>query len=168
LFSRTAVIHPMDGIPTLGFRVANERGNHVADAQMRVAIMRSETTVEGHAMLRMRDLVLVRDRSPAFQRTWAVMHPIDEKSPLYGKTPEDLAKDQTELIVTLTGIDDTTGQMIQARHAYVDDEIQWGARHVDVLGRAENGKIRLDYSKFHETKPTKPTETFPYPHRDHA
>ena len=163
LFSRVAVIHPMDGLPTLGFRVANERGNHVADAQMRVAVMRYETTSEGHGMLRMHDLVLTRDRSPAFQRTWAVMHAIDEKSPLHGKTPDDLARDQTELIVTLTGIDETTGQTIQARHAYLDDEIHWGARHVDVLGRNETGRIRLDYSKFHDTHATKPTESFPYP-----
>jgi inward rectifier potassium channel len=163
LFSKVAVIHPMEGVPTLAFRVANERGNHVADAQMRVAIMRSETTREGHTMLRMHDLVLVRDRSPAFQRTWAVMHVIDEKSPLYGKTPHQLDADQTEIIVTLTGLDATTGQTIQARHAYLDDEIVWGARHVDVLSRTEKGKIRLDYSKFHDTKPTKPTETFPYP-----
>ena len=163
LFSRTATIQPMNGVPTLGFRVANERGNHVADAQLRVALMRSETTTEGQTMLRMHDLVLARDRSPAFQRTWAVMHTIDEKSPLYGKTPEQLAAEQTEIIVTLTGIDDTTGQLIQARHSYLDEEIRWGARHVDVIGRSEQGKFRLDYSKFHDAAPTKPTETFPYP-----
>ena len=164
LFSKVAVIHPMDGVPTLMFRVANERGNHVADAQMRVAVMRQETSSEGHGMLRMRDLILARDRSPAFQRTWAAMHTIDEKSPLHGKTPKDLAADQTEIIVTLTGIDETTGQTIQARHAYLDDEIRWGARHKDVLGRNDEGKLRLDYSRFHDTEPTKPTEAFPYSH----
>ena len=64
--------------------------------------------------------------------------------------------------MTLTGIDDTTGQTIQARHAYLDEEIEWGTRHVDVL-RSEDGKLRLDLSKFNDTVPTKPTDTFPYP-----
>src|SRR5690242_4788484 len=36
LFSRVAVITPFDGVPTFMFRTANQRGNQVLDASMRV------------------------------------------------------------------------------------------------------------------------------------
>ena len=55
-----------------------------------------ERTREGVVYYRMRDLRLERDRSPALARSWTVMPPIDESSPLHGATPETLARDEVE------------------------------------------------------------------------
>src|SRR5262249_22633364 len=122
-FSRHVTISPVDGVPTLSFRVGNERGNTIVDAMVRVALVRTETTVEGVLFYRMYDLHLVRERSPAVSRSWNVFHRIDEGSKLYGATPESLKKEETELIVTIIGIDDTSLQPVHARHRYIDDEI---------------------------------------------
>src|SRR5262249_19803344 len=43
-FARQAVIAPMDGIPTLMVRVGNQRGNHIIDAHVRIALIRTERT----------------------------------------------------------------------------------------------------------------------------
>ncbi|MGZ3458292.1 MAG: ion channel [Archangium sp.] len=166
LFSRTAVISPLNGVPTLSFRISNERGNHIVEAQVRVSILRKERTLEGLKLYRMRDLALVRDRSPAFLRTWTVLHPLTPDSPLHGATPESMQEDDTQLLVTLTGIDGTSAQTIHARHAYLNDEVEWGAQHVDILSELDDGRIQLDLSKFHDTVPTVPTDTFPYPRRE--
>ncbi|MCI0572749.1 MAG: ion channel, partial [Myxococcaceae bacterium] len=66
LFSRVAVISERNGQLTLMFRVANERTNHVVEAQMRVALLREERTREGERLRRIIDLPLVRERSPMF------------------------------------------------------------------------------------------------------
>ncbi|MGZ3423116.1 MAG: ion channel [Polyangiales bacterium] len=162
-FSERVTISPIDGVPTLTFRVGNERRSTIVDAMVRVALVRTEITAEGVLFYRMYDLPLVRERSPAVTRSWNVFHRIDENSLLFGATPESLKKSEAELIVTLVGIDDTSLQPVHARHRYVDTEVLWGARQADILTEREDGKLVLDIRRFHETVPTKPTEGFPYP-----
>jgi inward rectifier potassium channel len=41
--------------------------------------------------------------------------------------------------------------------------MQWNRRLADVLHEREDGKLVLDVRKFHDTVPTEPTATFPYP-----
>jgi inward rectifier potassium channel len=163
VFARHAVIGPMDGVPTLMLRVGNERGNAILEAAIRVVVTRTEHLKEGTTFYRLYDLKLARERSPAMARSWTVLHPITPESPLFGATPESLKKDEIELMVTLVGTDDTSLQPVHARHRYVDGEIEWGARHADILSEDEHGDIVLDVRKFHDVLPTKPTEGFPYP-----
>ena len=163
LFSRQAVIHPLDGVPTLSFRIANERASYVVEAQVRVSLMRTERSKEGIILYRMRDLTLVRDRSPAFLRTWTVLHEITPDSPLHGRTPEALEAEDAQIIVTLTGIDGASSQTIHARYAYLTEDVRWGARHVDILTELEEDRLQLDFDRFHDVMPTEPQEGFPYP-----
>jgi inward rectifier potassium channel len=120
-------------------------------------------TLEGHVFYRMADLTLVRDRSVAVTRSWTVLHRVDEASPLFGATPESLAKDDAELIVSLSGTDDTSYQPVHARRTYEHTDVLWGARHADVLSETPDGNLTLDVRRFDEVEPTKPTDTFPYP-----
>ncbi len=162
VFSRQAVIAPMNGVPTLMMRVGNARQSIIAEATVRVAMVRTELTDEGTTFYRLVDLPLSRERSPALARSWTVLHPIDDKSPLYKATPNTLEKDEVEIMVSVVGTDDTSLQPVHARHRYFDKDILWGARHVDVLSFREDGMMVLDVSKFHETTATKPT-AFPFP-----
>ncbi len=162
-FSRVVAIGPMDGVPTLMLRVGNERGNSILEATVRLAMMRTERLREGTTFYRMIDLPLARERSPAMARSWTVLHPIDEKSPLHGMTPERAARDELELIVTVVGTDDTSLQPVHARRRYVDREIAWGARHADVLSEDAGGNLILDVRRFHDIVPTEPIEGFPFP-----
>ncbi|MGZ3460334.1 MAG: ion channel, partial [Archangium sp.] len=109
LFSKVAVIAPRNGVPTFMFRAANERVNHIVEAQMTVALLRTEHTLEGERIRRIIDLPLVRSQSPVFMLSWTVMHPVTPDSPLFGATPESLAEQQAEVIVTLTGMDEAMG-----------------------------------------------------------
>ncbi|TMA41548.1 MAG: ATP-sensitive inward rectifier potassium channel 10, partial [Deltaproteobacteria bacterium] len=109
-FAESATISPFDGVPTLMFRLGNERASQVIEATVRVVLVRTERTSEGVVYYRMRDLRLERDRSPALARSWTVMHPIDASSPLHRATPETLARDEVELILTIVGIDETSAQ----------------------------------------------------------
>ncbi len=162
-FAKHAVIGPMDGLPTLMLRVGNERGNAILEATVRVVLIRTEKLKEGSTFYRMLDLKLSRERSPAMSRSWTVMHPITPDSPLYGATPESLARDEVELIVTVVGTDDTSLQAVHARIRYTDDQILWGARHADILSETSNGQMVLDVRKFHHVEPTAAFDGFPYP-----
>src|SRR5262249_12866722 len=117
-FAEFATISPFDGVPTLMFRVGNERASQIVEATVRVVMVRTEHTAEGVLFYRMHDIRLERDRSPAIARAWIVMHRIDETSPLHGATPESLERDEAEFTLTVVGIDETSAQNIHARYAY--------------------------------------------------
>ena len=153
MFSKVAVIAPYDGIPTLMFRAANQRGNFILEAQIKVSLVRNEITQEGNFMRRFYDLELVRRESPAFSLSWTVMHQINESSPLYNETPESLQEKIAELIVTLTGLDETISQTVHSRYSYISEEILWNMRFVDILSFTPDGKRVVNMSHFHDVIP---------------
>ena len=149
LFSDVAVICPYDGVPHLMLRLANERGNRIVDADIRLVALRKEKSQEGHEMRRFHDLALLRHRVPMMQLTWTVMHRIDEKSPLYNATPQSLRDGDVELIVSLTGLDETLSQTIHARYSYLPEEHHL-QRHVRgyFKERSDDGRIRSGLPAF--------------------
>jgi inward rectifier potassium channel len=153
LFSNVAVIAAQDGVPTLMLRAANQRHNQVLEAQVRMTLVRNVVTRDGEFMRRFYDMRLVRSQTPIFVLTWTAMHPIDEDSPLYGMTPEELEEVEAEIVVTLTGLDETFAQTIHTRHSYIASEIVWNARFADILSRLPDGRRAVDYHRFHEVVP---------------
>jgi inward rectifier potassium channel len=162
-FSNKLTISPMNGVPTLVLRLGNERSNIIAEARMRLGLVRTEVTQEGMTIYRLQDLALVRDSTQMLGRGWTVMHVIDESSPLFGLTPEALAANEMEFLASVVGTDDVSLQPVHGRQRYLDTDVVWGARHVDILTETADGNIQMDVRKFHEVTPTAPTATFPYP-----
>jgi inward rectifier potassium channel len=150
IFTRIAVITLYDGVPTLMFRVANERQNWILEAEIRVTVVKNEFNQEGQMMRRFYDIPLVRSQSPLFALSWTVMHAIDENSMLYGLTYENMIDSEMEILVTLTGTDETLYQNIYARHSFVASEILWNMRFVDIVTKMRDGRRCVDYTKFHD------------------
>jgi inward rectifier potassium channel len=156
LFSSIAVIALHDGVPTLMFRMGNERRNQILHAEVQVTLLRAERTPEGMTMWRQHDLKLVRGHSSFFSLSWTIFHPIDEKSPLREETEESLIAGDAEIVVLLAGVDEVLSQTVYARHAYEAAEIKWGYRFADVLvsdGTGGDERVVIDYSRFDEVEP---------------
>ena len=153
VFSNVAVVTPFDGVPTLMFRAANQRGNSILDAEATVSLASRKVTLEGIEMRRFEELKLVRNRTSLFALSWTVMHAIDEKSPLYGLTEDNLADNEVEILVMLSGVDDTLADRIYARHSYGSEDIHFDRRFADVLSTTPGGRRVVDLNRFHDTEP---------------
>jgi len=96
-------------------------------------------------------LPLERNQVTFFPLSWTVVHPIDDASPLAGKTPKDLAQTQAEILVLLSGIDETFEQTVHARSSYRADEIVWNARFRSMfLPTDSRSRISVDIRQVHE------------------
>ncbi len=153
VFSKVAVIASFEGTPTLMFRAANQRANVIYDATVTVSLARQVTTKEGHVMRRFEELSLMRKRTPLFALSWTVMHRIDETSPLFGLDRDALFDMEAEIIVMLSGTDETLADVIYARHSYTPEEIFPERRFVDVLSVTGAGRRLVDLTRFHDTEP---------------
>ncbi|MEZ4224841.1 MAG: low temperature requirement protein A [Polyangiaceae bacterium] len=153
LFSRSLVLTTMDGQPTLMLRAGNARGNEVVDATVTLTVLLDEISPEGHHLRRLRDLTLARARTPMFLLSWSIMHVIDEQSPLFGMDFDNPNLPITSVVVTLMAHDGTYGQTIYARHVYAPEDIRLRHHFVDVISELEDGRLMIDYGRFHDTEP---------------
>ena len=156
MFSKNAVICKRDGELCLLFRVGDMRRSHIVEAHVRAVLIKKRVTLEGEVMplyqheLQMSDI----EGECKLFLVWPVIieHRIDERSPFWEMSAEDLHREQFELIVILEGIVESTGMTTQARTSYLPGEILWGHRFERLVTfQKENGEYQIDYSRFHST-----------------
>ncbi len=134
---------PYQDQSSIQFRIVNQRPNILMDLEANLVLM----TVEGppgKLTRRYQSLKLERDRVYFLPLTWTIVHPLDETSPLYGKTAEDLERLQAEFVILIKGFDDTFSQTVHARYSYRYDELQWQAKFQPAFEIDENGDMVLN------------------------
>jgi inward rectifier potassium channel len=153
LFAEHPVVAIHQGQPTLMIRVANARNNTISQATARLWLFRLETTAEGSLYRRYHELLLDRHEHPMFMLSWSLFHTIDETSPLYHTTPDDLAAVEASFTLNVSGVDDISAQYLHARQVYSHRDIRWKHRYRDITSTSQQGRLLIDYSKFHDTVP---------------
>jgi inward rectifier potassium channel len=148
LFSEVIVVRDVDGVPTLMLRAANQRHNLIYSAQAQLSLI-ADSDLAGVRMRRFIDLPLERGSNPVFALSWTIMHPIDEASPLRPWLDDPANAGDGEIVVVLSGFDESSGQTIHGRWGYGPEDIRWNARFTDIIGVAGDGVRTIDYGKFH-------------------
>lgn len=148
-FSDKLVVAPYQDITALEFRVVNRRPNILIDAEAKIMLMTVET-VEGVPRRQFDVLKLERDKVLFLATPWTIVHPIDSESPLFGKTAEDLAHMQAELLISIRAYDDTFAQSVQQRYSYRHDEWVWGRRFAPAFYVGPEGDLVIQLDKLGE------------------
>ncbi len=155
VFSDRAVIAPYRNITGLMFRLTNGRANQLIELEAKVLFTRMEGDSRQYDQLD-----LERKRLVFFPLSWTIVHPIDEKSPLYGMTSQDLADKDAEILVLLSGIDETFSMTVHARTSYKPPEIVVGQRFVNIYNPVrDDGTVSIDVSKLGETETAEAVDT---------
>jgi inward rectifier potassium channel len=145
-FSENALLTPYQDRTSLQFRLVNLRSNVLIDLQASVLLM----TVEGppgQLTRQFRPLSLERDQIYFFPLTWTVVHPINEESPLFNKSPQELEQLQAEVLILIKGFDDTFSQTVNARYSYRYDEFAWGAKFRPAFEIDADGQMVVDVDR---------------------
>jgi inward rectifier potassium channel len=151
LFSRRAVVAPYNNGRALMFRIVNRRCNEIIQLEAQVLISSMDPDGRGGTVRRYLPLPLERNKVTFFPLSWTIVHPIDAASPLAGKTAEELELTQSEILVLLSGTDETMEQTVHSRSSYRADEIVWNARFRSMFLPAGPGSpVSVDVSRVHE------------------
>ena len=151
LFADHPVVTNHDGKPTLMLRLANERHNIISNATAKLWLFKNIVSMEGEQLRRFYELELTQNQNPGLALSWTLYHVLDEKSPLYGVSADDLEAFNASLVVVVTGYDVVAAQTVQARKLYDYPDVRFGHRYADIIGTSEDGRLRIDYGRFHET-----------------
>jgi inward rectifier potassium channel len=88
-------------------------------------------------------LELERTKVESLPMSWTVVHPIDDKSPFYGFTEDDMKNADTELYVMLRGFDDVFSNYVQQRTSYTFNEILFNRKFVPMYRESDDGKTTI-------------------------
>jgi len=125
----------LSGHPSITFRVSGTySSSELCDGNLNLLYFQTKTTKDGWEDYQFHELDFEINRqrgraremklsTPLLALPWTVTHPIDEESPLYRKSLENMAEENGEIIVVLDGIDEISSQSYQSRWSYVPKEI---------------------------------------------
>jgi inward rectifier potassium channel len=147
VLSDVAVVAPYQDISAFMFRLVNGRNNQLVE--VRAVVMFTRFVVENGKRVRKFDTLALERRSVSFlPLSWTVVHPISEGSPMYGLTEADLHSSEAEILILLTGTDETFASGVHQRSSYKPDEIRWGHKFVSIYNNVDpGGPISIDVRK---------------------
>lgn len=162
IYSRQAIIAPHHNHSNaLMFRIANLRNSVMMDVEANILLTFIEKKGEQY-IRRYYGMDLERKTVSYLPLTWTLVHPINEQSPLYGKSIEEHRDMMLEIMITIKGFDETYGDNVHSRYSYLYEDIIWGAKFTPAFHVRKDGAAILDIDKISEYEKTelhKTTET---------
>lgn len=148
LRSAVALIAPYKGDRTaLMFRIANGRTSQLIDIKITVTYSWMDVSPESRPVRRFLQLPLERDSVILLPTQWVVVHPIDEKSPFFGRGQEQILAADPEIFVSLSAVEETFSQTVHSRFSYADADIVYGAKFTDLFGTTNDGVLTIDLAR---------------------
>ncbi len=150
IFSRNALVtnHKTQGIPTFQFRIVNLRNNRIINLQVQVIFTWLEKTHRGQER-RYQRLALERESVTLLPLNWTIVHPIDESSPIFGKSHHDLLQQDAEILIQIEAYDESFAQSVHVNSSYIAEDLLFDKQFVPMYF-SENGKTVLELDKLHD------------------
>lgn len=126
-FSDNALIAPYKNGTALMFRLAPFKNNNLSEVEVKLT-MAITSEENGKLTDKFFNLDLELSKINGLSLSWTIVHPIDDKSPFYGLTKEDIANTDIEIMVYVKAFDAVFSNNVVSRTSYVSAEIIWGAK----------------------------------------
>jgi inward rectifier potassium channel len=107
-------------------------------------------------MRRFSTLKLQFDHLISFPAVLTIRHRIDEKSPLFGLTPEDFQRLDVRIQASIVGVDTVIVAPVQSFSDYNYDQIEWNRRFVEIYNQSKEHEWTVDYGRIDETEDIPP------------
>ena len=145
-YSRNSLIAPYRGGRGMMFRVVNGGRSQIIEIEATVTMARNEL-IDGKENRRFYTLKLELNKINYLPTSWTLVHPINEESPLYQHSQEDIDRDNTEVLIMLKAFDESYSQTVYSRMSYKFHQIVSGAKFLPMTREREDGMIILDLDK---------------------
>lgn len=141
-FSDNIIVAPYKGGKAIMVRTATYKNNHLTDAeaQMTLALHVEE---EGRMITRFYQLHLEIAKVTSLALSWTIVHPINEDSPLYNLSKQQMIDSHMEVIVNIKAFDDHFSNTVQQRTSYTYKQLVYGAKFIPMFERGHKGDYTL-------------------------
>ncbi|KAK3586699.1 hypothetical protein CHS0354_039171 [Potamilus streckersoni] len=158
LFSRVACIMETDWELRLVIRISDIRKSHIIRAHARGVLVKKVFSKTGtHIPVQHYSVEFkAEDGGTNIFLAWPsnIVHVIDENSPFWDMSKEDLRHENFELVVIFGGIVSATSRAIELKTSYLPHDIIWGHRFVTLDQKIDRlDRHMVDFEHFDQTHP---------------
>ncbi len=137
-YSKNAIVAPFrDGI-ALMFRMVPYTRNYLVNVEVKVTLA-MQVTEDGQMKNRFFNMPLDIAKANTMTANWTLVHVINEESPMYGFTKEDLSNARAEMLVFVQGFDESFSNTVISRTSYTYEEFVFGAKFLPMYHPSEDG-----------------------------
>lgn len=141
-FSDIALIAPYRDGRALMFRTAPYKNNLLIDAEVKLTLG-MKVFRNGEEKNEFYTLDVEIGKINALLLNWTIVHPINEDSPIYGMSLEELKEAKAEVIIFLKAFDEGFANTVVARTSYTAEEIIEGGKFKPMYERSSDGDTTL-------------------------
>lgn len=138
-FSDNLILAPFKQTAAFMLRVISAKNISLTDVQAEITSA-FEVEENGVKTTRYFPLPLQFSRINSLALSWTVVHIIDDKSPFYGMSLDDIKKSNLEVMINIRAFDEHYSNTVQQRISYKGEEILYGARFLPAFAPSEDGK----------------------------
>ena len=149
-FSKKALISPYKEGKALMFRMASFKNNSISEVEVKVLLAVKEEE-NGDVVNKFYTLETAISRINLLSLSWTVVHPINEKSPLFGLDGIAINSTPMEVMVFVKGFDEIYSNIVITRTSYINTEIVCNVKF-KIMYRADpkNNTTILDFALIDE------------------
>ena len=149
IFSENLLIAPYKNGKALMFRLANRRKNVLMQMKAEVLLVMKDG-VGKDSKRTFFNLNLEINRIQFMPLSWTVVHPIDKESPIANFSIEEMKKRGAEVLILVSGFDDTFNQDVHSRYSYTASEFIDDAKFKPAFDVNVAGAVEIDIQDIHK------------------
>lgn len=142
-FSKNVIITPFENSTAMMFKLVNQRNNVLLNTRIKIFLSIDKDINKQDFSKDYFQLNPEIDKITFFPLTWTIVHKINEDSPLYGLTLEEIKLKRAELFILIETFDETFSQEIVQKHSYGMEDWLENVKFEPNFKQNENGKIEL-------------------------
>ena len=151
-YSDKILLRPLKKGRAIMFRIANEHTNTLINVNTNIILVLKTINDDGSHGVTPYQTTLERNSISFLSLTWTIVINIDEDSPLFDKTDEEIKNTEGEFIVHMSYFDDTFSQDLHQQKSYLLKDLVINEKFVKAYGANNNGQNVLDYEKLNLTE----------------
>jgi inward rectifier potassium channel len=126
-YSKNALFAPFKDGVALMFRMVPYTKNYLVNVEVKMTLA-LRVTEDGIQKNKFFAMQLDISKANTLTSNWTLVHVIDENSPLFQLTKEDIENGKAEVLVFVQGFDESFANTVISRHSYLYDEFVYGAK----------------------------------------
>jgi inward rectifier potassium channel len=146
-FSKNLIIRDFKGKKALMFRLMNSRKTVMIEPEITVTLSVTEKDENGDFKRNFYELKLERDKIMYLPTIWTVVHLIDDKSPFFKYSKEEIRNLDAHLFLLINYHEESFSQKVYQIHNYDFDDVLIDVKYVSSSSFDADGYTVLDHDK---------------------
>ncbi|WP_299677606.1 ion channel [uncultured Tenacibaculum sp.] len=151
-FSKNLIVREFNGGRALMFRLMNSRKTIMIEPKVTVTLSLNQKDENGQYKRSFFALDLERNKIMYLPTVWTVVHIIDEKSPLYDLSNEEIKNLDAGLYILIQYHEESFGQTVYQATSYKFSQVETDVKYAPSSGFDEEGYTVLDHDKLSDVE----------------